>query len=266
MNDQNGFGYTPIGKKWLIFITYVAFPLSALINIIDGLSIDYSTMDSYTKTVFGFCIFYGIALPLATSLLLHKKRIEGYFLAFITPLSNAFFITYIYFLVGSSNFAADAGGVAGALIIFLINYFYMKKRRFMFSHEEIGPTQFNYIGTRTALIVCIALLVITTLYSSLLQSYNAVDQQAYIDLENQSNEINEENARLHNIITDLNQENDALTYKADFVDNYVRFVTETGEKYHRYECQHLQNAPSIYYIFTDDPDLSYYSPCSDCNP
>lgn len=273
MNENNSYGYTPIGTKWLWFITYISFPLGALSNILALIGYDFASMDNTSLTVLTVMCFFFIALPISASVFLHKRRVEGYFLSVIVPLSNAFFVAYIWLMLGSADPAADAGAILGALIVAVINYFYMKKRRFLFTHNEMGPEQFNAIGAKTALVVCLFLLVVTTLYSSMLQGYNVVDQQAYSDLLEQNNEIiaenNEitgENDRLHGIITDLNQEKDELTYKADFVDNYVRFVTETGEKYHRYECQHIQNAPSIYYIFIDDPGLSYYSPCSDCNP
>nr|WP_191410375.1 hypothetical protein [uncultured Agathobaculum sp.] len=273
MNENNSYSYTPIGTKWLWFITYISFPLGALSNILALIGYDFASMDNTSLTVLTVMCFFFIALPISASIFLHKRRVEGYFLSVIVPLSNAFFVAYIWLMLGSNDPAADLGAILGALIIAAINYFYMKKRRFLFTHNEIGPGQFNAIGAKTALIVCLFLLVVTTLYSAMLQGYNAIDQQAYSDLLEQNNEIiaendeiTGENDRLHGIITDLNQEKDELTYKADFVDNYVRFVTETGEKYHCYECQHIQNAPSIYYIFIDDPGLSYYSPCSDCNP
>lgn len=266
MDENNNYGYTPIGTKWLWFITYISFPLGALSNILAIVGIDFSSFDNVTLTALTVMCFFFIALPIATSIFLHKRRAEGYFLSIITPLSNGFFYAYLWLMLGSANPASDIGGILGVIIVASINYFYMKKRRFLFTHNEMGPAQFNSIGTKTALIVCLFLLVVTTLYSAMLQGYNAIDQQAYTDLETEAIELDGENERLHNIITDLNQEKDELSYKADFVDNYVRFVTETGEKYHRYECQYIMDAPSIYYIFIDDPGLSYYSPCSECNP
>lgn len=266
MNENNGYSYTPIGTKWLWFLTYISFPLSALTNILYAIDMDFNGLDSYTQLVYAVLIFFGIALPIASSIFLHKRRVEGYFLSFIVPLTNAFLFVYLLFMVGSTNPTVDIISILYAVIIAVIDYFYIKKRRFLFTNNEMGPEQFNAIGAKTALVVCLFLLVITTLYSSLLQGYNAVDQQTYTDLEAEAIELDGENERLHNIITDLNQEKDELSYKADFVDNYVRFVTETGEKYHRYECQYIMDAPSIYYIFIDDPGLSYYSPCSECNP
>lgn len=266
MNENNGYGYTPVGTKWLTFITYISFPFGALLNIIDALSIDYSTMDSFAKIVFGAILFYGIAVPVTTSILLHKKRIEGYFLSFIAPISNAFIVMLICFLAGSSNIASDVGAACGALVVFFINYFYMKKRRFLFTHDEIGPNQFNAIGVKVGLVICVSLLAITALYSALLQSYNAIDQEAYIDLLTENEDLADEIAALTSDNESLAEQNAELDYKAQFVDSFVRFVTETGEKYHRYECQHIQNSSSIYYIFIDDPSLSYYSPCADCNP
>lgn len=266
MNENNGYGYTPIGTKWLWFITYISFPLGALSNILALFGYDFASMDNTSLTVLTVMCFFFIALPISASVFLHKRRVEGYFLSVIVPLSNAFFVAYIWLMLGSAEPAADAGAILGALIVAAINYFYMKKRRFLFTHNEIGPGQFNAIGSKTALVVCLFLLVITTLYSSLLQGYNAVDQESYNNLLSENEYLSDEVATLSTDNETLTNQNTELNYKAQFVDDYVRFVTETGEKYHRYECQHIQNAPSIYYIFIDDPGLSYYSPCSDCNP
>lgn len=273
MNEQSNYGYTPLGKKWLYFISYVSFPLSALVNAVEALSIDYSTMDTNSKMIFSVMMFYAIALPLASSYLLHKKRVEGYFLFFITPLSNAFFIMYAAILNGVIDPAVDGSSTGGALIVFAINYFYIKKRRFMFSHDEIGPTQFNLIGCKTCLIVCIALLVVTTLYSSLLQGYNAIDQQAYSDLLSERDYLSEQLSTVNNelssteeLYTYVSNQVNELTPKSQFVDDYVRFVTETGSKYHRYECHYITDAPSIYYLFIGDLSNYNYTPCSECNP
>lgn len=273
MNENNSYGYTPIGTKWLWFLTYISFPLSALVNVLYAIDLDFTIYDTFTQLTLSLLIFFGVALPVASSIFLHKRRVEGYFLSFIVPLTNAFLFVYLVLMVGSTNISLDLFSIIYALIIAVIDYFYMKKRRFLFTQNEMGPGQFNAIGVKTALIVCLFLLVVTTLYSAMLQGYNAIDQQAYSNLleengniNDELNEVSSENESLHGIITDLNQEKDELSYKADFVDEYVRFVTEAGEKYHRYECQYIKNAPTIYYIFIDDPGLSYYSPCSECAP
>lgn len=273
MNEQSNYGYTPLGKKWLYFITYVSFPLSALVNTIDALSIDYSAMDTSAKMIFAFMMFYAIALPLVSSYFLHKKRVEGYFLFFITPLSNAFFIMYFAILSGAIDPTVDGSSTGGVLIVFAINYFYIKKRRFMFSHDEIGPTQFNAIGLRTGLIVCISLLIITTLYSSLLLGYSSVDQQAYSDLLAERDKLSEDLSTTNDALfasNDLYQEAieqvNEMTPKSQFMDEHVRFVTENGTKYHRYECHYITDAPNIYYLFIDDLPNYNYTPCSECNP
>lgn len=273
MNEQNNYNFTPLGTKWLWFITYISFPLSVIVNIIDALSVDYSSMDNDGKIVFAILMFYAIALPFASSYFLHKKRIEGYFLAFITPLSTAFLITYIAIINGTLNPSVDGISISGSLSVFLINYFYMKKRRFMFSHDEIGPTQFNAIGLRTGLIVCIALLIITTLYSSLLLGYSSVDQQAYSDLLAERDKLSGDLSTTNDALlasNDLYEEAigrvNEMTPKSQFVDEYVRFVTESGTKYHRYECHYITDAPNIYYLFIDDLPNYNYTPCSECNP
>ena len=266
MNENNGYGYTPIGTKWLWFITYISFPLGALSNILALIGYDFASMDNTSLTVLTVMCFFFIALPISASVFLHKRRVEGYFLSVIVPLSSAFFVAYIWLMLGSADPAADSGSILGALIVAVINYFYMKKRRFLFTHNEIGPGQFNAIGAKTGLIICLFILVITTLYSAMLQGYNVVDQEAYNNLLSENEYLTDEISALSTDNETLTNQNAELNYKAQFVDDYVRFVTETGEKYHRYECQHIQNASSIYYIFIDDPGLSYYTPCSDCNP
>lgn len=266
MNEQNGYNYAPIGTKWLWFLTYISFPLGALSNILSMIGVDFASMNNITLFALSAIAFYSIGLPIATSILLHKRMVEGYFLSFITPLTSTLFFVYLWIIAGSTNPASDTGAIIGGGIITVINYFYIKKRRFLFTKNEIGPEKFNYIGVKTALIVCLFILVVTILYSGMLQNVNAVDQQLYNNLYTEKTQLQDENTELSNTVDELNLKNDELTYKADFVDNYVRFVTETGEKYHRYECSHIQDASSIYYIFIDDPALEYYSPCSDCNP
>lgn len=265
MNEQNNYNFPPVGTKWLWFITYISFPLGALSNILVMIGVDFSVMDNATLSTMSALIFFSVGLPIATSIFLHKRKVEGYFLSFITPFISTFFFIYLWLINGSVDPASDAGAIIGGSIVTIINYRYMRKRRFLFVKNEIGPEKFNYIGMRTSLIVCMIVLVLSVLYASVLQKLNSVDQQLYSDLYVKSLELEEENNSLSNTVTELNTKIDSLSYKADFVDNYVRFVTETGTKYHHYECPHIQNSASIYYIFIDDPVLSHYTPCSDCD-
>lgn len=266
MDENNNYNYSSVGVKWLWFITYISFPLGALSNILALIGNDFSSIDSTALTILSILCFFFIAVPIAASVFLHKRRAEGYFLAFIVPLSNTFFFVYLWLMLGSDDPSADIASILGALAMAVINYFYMKKRRFLFTRNVIGPEQFNAIGAKTGLIICLFILVITTLYSAMLQGYNVVDQEAYNNLLSENEYLTDEISTLSTDNETLTNQNAELDYKAQFVDDYVRFVTETGEKYHRYECQHIQNASSIYYIFIDDPGLSYYTPCSDCNP
>ena len=66
-----------------------------------------------------------------------------------------------------------------------------------------------------------------------------------------------------------NETRDFETYKSlyEFVDSNVVFVTQAGEKYHRYTCYYFQNSDSGYYVF----NVEYakwlgYQPCLECNP
>ena len=163
MNESNNFYYAPLGTKWLTFLTYVSFPISAIYTAFSAFSIDFSSMDSGTQAIFAVFYFYGIALPIATSVFLHKRRIEGYFLVFLTPVSNAFLFLYLLLMLSSSNPAYDGGGMAGAITIAVINYIYIRKRRHLFTNNEVGPFYFNSVGMRTGLILALAMLVVTTL-------------------------------------------------------------------------------------------------------
>lgn len=266
MNESNNFYYAPLGTKWLTFLTYVSFPISAIYTAFSAFSIDFSSMDSGTQAIFAVFYFYGIALPIATSVFLHKRRIEGYFLVFLTPVSNAFLFLYLLLMLSSSNPAYDGGGMAGAITIAVINYIYIRKRRHLFTNNEVGPFYFNSVGMRTGLILALAMLVVTTLYSSLLQSNNSVDQAAYTDLQEENSTLS---ANLEDMQSAYNQaldQIDALSDKAQFVDDTVRFVTEHGTKYHRYDCHYIKEAPCIYYLFVDDLANYNYTACSECNP
>lgn len=54
-----------------------------------------------------------------------------------------------------------------------------------------------------------------------------------------------------------------LVPKAYFLDNNIALVTETGEKYHTYDCQYLSDSFYIY-IITDAENAGYES-CSVCH-
>lgn len=266
MNDNNNFYYTPLGTKWLTFLTYVSFPLSALYTVVSVLGTDFSAMNNMAQMVFSVFIFYGIALPIATSVFIHKRRIEGYFLSFLTPVSNAFLYLFLVLVLGSNNPAYDGGGMAGAITIAVINYIYIRKRRHLFTNNEVGPFYFNSVGMRTGLILALAMLVVTTLYSSLLQSNNSVDQAAYANLQEENNTLSTNLENTENAYNQALDEIDTLNDKAQFLDDTVRFVTENGTKYHRYDCHYIKEAPSIYYMFIDDIANYDYTPCSECNP
>lgn len=51
----------------------------------------------------------------------------------------------------------------------------------------------------------------------------------------------------------------------NFVNNYVVFCTDQGEKYHKFDCYHFQNNRDRYYVFNVEyAEYLGYEPCSHC--
>lgn len=98
------------------------------------------------------------------------------------------------------------------------------------------------------------------------QTANSVDQAAYTDLQEENSTLSANLEDTENAYNQALDKIDALSDKAQFLDDTVRFVAENGTKYHRYDCHYIKEAPSIYYMFIDDIANYDYTPCSECNP
>lgn len=79
-------------------------------------------------------------------------------------------------------------------------------------------------------------------------------------------EINRDAVQKHlSTIKELNDENFDLSKKADFLDEHICFTTKTdsGYRYHKYGCYHLDNRDT-YYWFIEDARREGYTACLDC--
>lgn len=54
-----------------------------------------------------------------------------------------------------------------------------------------------------------------------------------------------------------------LQAKADFIDSHLAFVTNTGEKYHKYDCFHIEGREYEYMSRLEAINNGYHA-CSDC--
>lgn len=57
----------------------------------------------------------------------------------------------------------------------------------------------------------------------------------------------------------------AVSSKARFLDNYIVLVTESGQKYHRYDCQYVEGKSFRAYNYSAAKSRGYTA-CSVCNP
>lgn len=63
----------------------------------------------------------------------------------------------------------------------------------------------------------------------------------------------------------LCEETEANDFKVNFFDKFIVCVSDTGGKYHRPDCKHVQRNPdSSYFMLLQDAQWQGYTACLDC--
>lgn len=65
-------------------------------------------------------------------------------------------------------------------------------------------------------------------------------------------------------IEELKEKNNDLQGKANFLDNYIVFVVDNGEKYHSYNCTHFKNCKTYRAYNIEAAKSKGYEPCKVC--
>lgn len=120
--------------------------------------------------------------------------------------------------------------------------------------------------------VVVTLVLVGTIYQN---SWNVKNTYDWINLYQEA-QMRSDSMTLR--LEVLQNENDKLTkrcsnlqsakYKAesdlDYLSAHAAFVTETGAKYHKYNCYHLSNSKSFWIYNVEAAKSKGYTACSDC--
>ncbi|MBP3360057.1 MAG: hypothetical protein J6N52_04325 [Clostridia bacterium] len=75
----------------------------------------------------------------------------------------------------------------------------------------------------------------------------------------------EQTKELNTQIEQLKEKNKGLQYKVDFLDNRIAIVVDNGEKYHTYDCTHVQNCKTFWAYNIEAAEAKGYEPCQKCH-